>query len=103
MTVDNSGRQHLKYEDVIMDEDSNLVHSIEGSDLLTAKADIRHKLELQYFASDPTRRRKIDISTTNVMSSDFETFRLVDEIKVELNGEEFYSKKTEKTIPRNLV
>ena len=104
VTVDNSGRQHLKYEDVIMDEDSTLVHSIDGGDRpLSATADIRRKLEYQFFASDATRRQQIDISTSSVMTSDFESFRLVEEISVDLNGEKFFSKKMEKRIPRDFV
>jgi hypothetical protein len=78
VTIDNSGRQLLKYEDVIMDEDSNLAYSVDGHDgPLTATADVRHKLELQYFASDEQRRQIVDIKTSNVMTSNFETFNLV--------------------------
>ena len=104
VTIDNSGRQHLKYEDVIMDEDSNLVYSIEGNGgPLSARADIQHKLELQYFASDESRRQKIDILTLNVMTSTTQNFCLVEQIEIRLNGQQFFSKKYENTIPRNFV
>jgi len=104
ITIDNSGRQLLEYEDVILDEDSNLVYSIEGNkDPLTAKAEVRHNIEMQYFASNDQRRQKIEISTFNQMTADEENFYLNEDLKVRLNGEPFFDKTYTKTIPRNFV
>jgi hypothetical protein len=102
VTVDNSGRQHLEYEDVVLDEDSNLIHSIEAEPA-TAKAEVRRQLSMHYFASDPAARQEVDISTVSTMSADRQNFYLVEQLEVGLNGESFFDRKYQKTIERKLV
>lgn len=80
------------------------VYSADGNDdPLTARAEVRHKLEMQYFASNEERRQKIDISTSNQMSADENNFYLEEELNVCLNGETFFTNKWNKSVPRNFL
>ena len=80
------------------------VYSVEGNDdPTTAKAEIQHKMEMQYFASNDKLQQRINILTTNIMTADQTNFYLEEELNVSLNGEPFFSKNWDKVVPRNFV
>ena len=69
-------------------------------DSLSAKAECKSDLQLEFLVSNPAHDYKTLIKTEQKMTSDFNNFYLTESIDVKLNGEDFYQQSYSSTIKR---
>ena len=100
-TIDDEGSKYNADIDSIFGQKTVCKYYLgDEDDSLSAKAECKSELELEFLVTDPINDYKTQIKTEQKMTADFENFYLTESINVKLNGEKFYQKEFCSTIKR---
>ena len=100
-TIDDEGSKYNADIDSTFGQKTICKYYLDNEDdSLSAKAECKSDLQLEFLVSNPIHNYKTLIKTEQKMTSDFDNFYLIESIDVKLNGENFYQKSYSSTIKR---
>ena len=101
-TIDDEGCQYNADIDTTFGQKTVCKYTLCGKDdPLSATAECKSDLELEFLVSDPTKRQKTKIKTEQKMTCDSENFYLTESLKIILNDEDFFQKSYNSIVKRN--
>ena len=101
-TIDDEGCTYNADIDTTFGQKNVYKYTLGGQkDPLSATAQCKSDLELEFLVSDPTKRQKTKINTEQKMTCDSENFYLTETINITLNNEDFFRKSYQSTVKRN--
>ena len=101
-TIDDDGCNYNADIDLILGQKTVCKYTLgDEDDPLSAKAQCKSDLELEFLVSKPINQYKTLIKTEQQMTCDWNNFYLTESIDIKLNGEDFFQKSYNSTIKRN--